>query len=243
MPSAAEVIHCTKSDRACPLLSLPLFAQVPADRWRRFIELATVREYQRGNILFYQGNPALGLYFICSGRVKVRKEGRFGHDQIVRIAEAPDLLGDRAFFSQSPYAATGEVMEQSTICFLEAKSFWDILGQENATLRHLVRRFAQELGHAEELMHCLAACTVRARAAAELLRSHDVEKKDEFLLTESRIELAQILGTTPEAVSRALAEFSDKGLIAVKGRKVRILDEEQLRRAACPHRRPPRSLA
>ena len=185
----------------------------------------------------------MGLYLICSGRVKVRKEGRLGHDQIVRIAEAPDLLGDRAFFSESPYAATGEVMEESRICFLEARQFWDLLGRDNDTLRHLVHRFADELGRAEELMHCLAACTVRERSAAELLRARDMGSNDEFLLTESRIELAQILGTTPEAVSRALAEFSDKGWIAVNGRKVRILAEEPLRQAACPHRRPARSLA
>lgn len=224
----------------CPARSLPLFHHITGKDWRRFQQLATVHAYHRGNVLFYQGNRPLGLYFICSGRVKIAKEDGGGRSQIVRIVQAPDILGDRAFFAERPYACTGEVMEESQICFLEARHFWEIFGQNAEMLRLLTQRFARELGYAEEYMSCIATCMVNARMAAHLLRSRnrstaDRARKDEFVLTESRTELAQLLGTTPEAVSRALAELCSKGLIAVQDRHVRVLNEDRLRLCACSH--------
>lgn len=221
--------------------TLPLFRHVSEDGWRRFQQLATVRTYDRENILFYQGNRPLGLYFICSGRVKLVKEDHFGRSQIMRIVQSPDILGDRAFFAERSYACTGEVMEEAQIYFLETSHFRDLFGQNAEMFRLLAQRFSQELGHAEECMHCLVVCSVRSRLATHLVglkkRTNPPLRKNEFALTETRTELAQILGATPEGISRALAEFCSKGWIAVEGRHVRILKENCLRQGACAHAR------
>ncbi len=204
------------------------------------MQLAPVHAYRPGNILFYQGNPPLGLHFISNGRVKLIKEDRAGRRQIVRIVQGPDLLGDRAFFAERPYACTGEAMEESSISFLQPRHFWEFFGRNPDTLRLLAQRFAQELGRAEDYMHCIAVCTVSARMANRLLKfsKHPGRTRlpqDEFVLGETRTELAQVLGTTPEAVSRSLAKLCSKGLIAVSGRRVRVLNEDRLRLSACLH--------
>lgn len=222
------------------LQDIPHLRHVTKDEWRRFLELAPVHDYRAGNILFYQGNLPLGLHFISSGRVKLIKEDRAGRRQIVRLVQGPDLLGDRAFFAEKPYACTGEVMEDSTVGFLQPHHFWAIFGRNPDTLRLLARRFAVELGRAEDYMHCISVCTINARMATRLLNSSkrpDQARapKGEFLLTETRTELAQVLGTTPEAVSRSLAALCAKGLISVSGRRVRVLNEERLRLSACLH--------
>lgn len=215
-----------------PLKDIPLLSRLTQEDWRRFQELAQVHEYRAGNILFYQGNFPLGLHFIASGRVKLVKEDRAGRCQIVRIVHGPDLLGDRAFFAEKPYACTGEVMEDSSISFLQPGPFWALYGRNPDMSRLLTRRFALELGRAEDYMNCIAVCTVNARMAARLLK---YSPRNAFELTETRAELAQVLGTTPEAVSRSLAKFCVKGLIAVTGRRVRILNEDRLRLCACQH--------
>ncbi|MDD5302062.1 MAG: Crp/Fnr family transcriptional regulator [Elusimicrobia bacterium] len=222
------------------LQAVPLLKHVTQKEWKRFLDLAPVHAYRPGNILFYQGNPPLGLHFISSGRVKLIKEDRAGRCQIVRIVQAPDLLGDRAFFAERPYMCSGVVMEDSLISFLQPAHFWDIFGKNPDTLRLLAQRFAVELGRAEDYMHCISVCTINARMATRLLKiSKRADRgrgpKGEFVLTETRMELAQVLGTTPEAVSRALAKLSSKGLIAVSGRRVRVLNEERLRLSACLH--------
>lgn len=223
-----------------PLQSVPLLRHVTNEEWRRFLELAPAHTYRPGNVLFYQGNPALGLHFITSGRVKLMKEDRAGRCQIVRMVQGPDLLGDRAFFAERSYACSGVVMEESSISFLRPHHFWDSFGRNPATLRLLTQRFAVELGRAEDYMHCIAVCTINARMATRLVKAAyrpDGAKtpKGEFVLTETRTELAQVLGTTPEAVSRALSKLCSKGLIAVSGRRVRVLNEERLRLSACLH--------
>ncbi len=195
----------------------------------------TANTYRKGNILFYQGNRPTGVYFICRGRIKLFKESPSGRSQIVRIVDAPNLLGDRSFFADRLYACTGQAMEDSTICFLEKNHFWTIFGQDQEMLRLLLQRFARELGRAEEQMHCLTVCSVNARLAAILLRASQALGGKKFILKETRTELAQIVGTTPEGVSRALAEFRDKGFIEIEGSQGRLLDEPHLRQATCPH--------
>lgn len=222
------------------LQAVPLLSHVTQKEWRRFLDLAPVHTYRPGNILFYQGNPSLGLHFITSGRVKLMKEDRAGRCQIMRIVKGPDLLGDRAFFAERPYMCSGIVMEESSISFLQPAHFWNIFGKNPDTLRLLTQRFAVELGRAEDYMHCISVCTINARMATRLLKSakrpeHARSPKGEFVLTETRMELAQVLGTTPEAVSRALTKLCSKGLIAVSGRRVRVLNEERLRLSACLH--------
>ncbi|MDP3542660.1 MAG: Crp/Fnr family transcriptional regulator [Elusimicrobiota bacterium] len=221
------------------LQKIPLLRHALKEEWRRFLELAPSHDYRAGNTLFYQGNLPLGLHFISNGRVKLIKEDRAGRRQIVRMVQGPDLLGDRAFFADKPYRCTGEVMEDSTISFLQPHHFWAIFGRNPDTLRLLAQRFADELGRAEDYMHCISVCTINARMATRLLnnskRPEARTPKGEFLLTETRTELAQVLGTTPEAVSRTLAKLSSKGLISVSGRRVRVLNEERLRLSACLH--------
>jgi len=223
-----------------PLQTIPLLRDFTPQDWRRFHELAPVRAYRPGNALFYQGREPLGLHFIVRGRVKLVKEDRDGRRQIVRIAQGPDFLGDRAFFAEKPYACTGEVMADSEISFLPSARFWEFFGRYPNMNRLIAQRFAVELGRAEDYMHCLTVCTINTRMAARLLKSLKLSKperaaKGEFELAESRTELAQVLGTTPEAVSRALAALCVKNVIAVSGRRVRVLNEERLRRCACLH--------
>lgn len=223
--------------------AIPILRHATREEWGRFLELAPAHDYRPGNVLFYQGNLPLGLHFISSGRVKLIKEDPSGRRQIVRLVQGPDLLGDRAFFAEKPYRCTGEVMEDATIRFLLPHHFWTIFGRNPDTLRLLARRFAEELGRAEDYMHCISVCTIDARMATRLLNAsrrpgQARAPKGEFLLTETRTELAQVLGTTPEAVSRSLSKLCSKGLIAVSGRRVRVLNEERLRLSACLHDSP-----
>ncbi|MEK7388342.1 MAG: Crp/Fnr family transcriptional regulator [Elusimicrobiota bacterium] len=223
-----------------PLQALGFFRHISPDEWRRFGLIAPVHSYQPGNVIFYQGNSALGLHFLCRGRVKLIKQDSVGRCQIMRIASAPNLLGDRAFFAERPYACTGEVMDEADICIMEPRRFWEFFGRNTDMLRELTRKFAVELGRAEESMHCIAVCTVNARLATRLLtlarmRSCFGKPVNDLILTETRMEMAQVLASTPEALSRALSAFCAKGLIAVSKQHVRILNEARLRLIACHH--------
>lgn len=196
--------------------------------------------YVRGNVLFYQGNEPFALFFMCSGRVKlVRAEGG-GRHKIVRIVKAPSFLGERSLIAQEPYAATAEVMDESHICLIDAARFLNFWTDRPELSRLLARQLAAKLGEAESQVADLALRTIRERLAKHLALEADAEKPGApFELSESRQELAEILGTSPEVVSRTLADLAARKLIVIDGRIVRVLDDTRLR---CAARIPARAL-
>src|SRR3989338_9543222 len=79
----------------------------------------TTNTYKKGQVVFYEGNQAYGLYCVFSGRMKLYKTGVDGKQQIMRIAGPGDLLGYRSLFADEPYHATAEALEDATICCID----------------------------------------------------------------------------------------------------------------------------
>lgn len=225
-PTCALETWC--ASRGLPLSVAASFASI----WRSNV-------YSRGNDLFYQGNEPFALFFLCSGRVKlVRAEGG-GRHKIVRIVHAPDFLGERSLIAGEPYAATAEVMDEATVCLIDAARFRALWLERPELARVLARQLAAKLGEAEGHVADLALRTIRERLAKHLALQARAAGNDGTAveLHESRQELAEMLGTSPEVVSRTLAELAARKLLVIDGRKVKVLDEARLRSVA---RLPPR---
>lgn len=232
-PSTARCAVCDGSRCRCPLLGLPVFSGVPKAAWECFCKRRVANVYRKGNIIFYDGNRPLGMYFICSGRVKVVKSDSTVHSNIARIVEAPDLLGDRAFLAKEAYRGTGEVMEESRICFLDGAYFEKLFLDVPGVSRALVERLARELGRAEERIVDLAFKTARERLAKYIIEKLKPEELEDdrasfIKFSASRVELAKILDTSPEALCRLLAEFRGKGWISVSGQDVKVINKGRL---------------
>lgn len=190
-------------------------------------------KYSRGNILFYQGNEPFALFFICSGRVKLVRAEDGGRHQIVRVVRAPNFLGERSLVAGEPYAATAEVMDDARICVIDSARFFRAWADRPELARMMARQLAAKLGEAEAHATDLSMRTIRERLAKLFCEEADAApKKGSFELTETRQEIAELLGTSPEVISRTIAELEDKKLVEVDGRRVRLLDEKRLRRVA-----------
>ena len=185
--------------------------------------------YQRGDVIFYQGNPPVSVYFLCRGSVKLVRDARMGRQHILRMMTGPDFLGDRAFLAGQPYAASAQVMEESRVCAIAGESFRALWRGEPELPRMFAIYLARKLAEADE-----AACDLALRTIRELLARLIVERLESgggslVRFSESRQDLADILGTSPEVISRTLSEFERKKLMARDGRGLRILDAERLR--------------
>jgi CRP-like cAMP-binding protein len=196
--------------------------------------------YARGNILFYQGNEPFALFFLCSGRVKIVRADREGRRQIVRIISGPDFIGERSLIARQPYAATAEVMEDSDICVIDSPRFFRFWAERPEFARVLAQRLAITLGDVQGLATDMALRTIRERLAKLIVRQSEVPPQSDLvtLPTESRQELAELLGTSPEVVSRTIKDLTSSRLISISGQKVRILDAARLRAAAWLPARP-----
>lgn len=190
--------------------------------------------YRRGDVLFYQDNEPMALYFLCSGSVKLARSDRAGRRQIIRIIRAPDLVGERALIARQNYAASAEVMDEARLCVIDAARFFRFWSESPELVRAIARRLASKLGEADVLAVDLALHTIQQRLSKLIVLQAEALPKPEgaFLLTPSRRELAELLGSTPEVVSRALRELSRRRLIALEGQRVRVLDAARLGAAA-----------
>ncbi|MDD5210031.1 MAG: Crp/Fnr family transcriptional regulator [Elusimicrobiales bacterium] len=212
----------------CPMLKMPVFAGVPDSVWEGFCKKRITNDYKKGNIIFYEGNKPFGVYFLCSGRVKIIRTDAGLHSSIPRVVEAPNLLGDRSFLAGEAYLGTGEALEDCRICFIDGAYFEKLFLEIPQVCRSLVKRLAQELGRAEEQLLDFGFKTVRGRLAKYIHEKTVSKGSNNIQFPESRGDLAKILGTSPEVLCRLLAEFRKKGWIAVTGRDVTVKDKPRL---------------
>jgi len=193
----------------------------------------TVNTYKRGQALFYQGNPPFGLYCINNGKVKITKTGYDGKETIVRIASGGDLLGHRSLFSDSPYAASAIILEDANICFISKKTIYDLMQKEPSISFRIIMRLSAEMGRAENQLASMAQKSVRERFAELLLlleRSfgEKLSNRTEIKIKLSREEMASMIGTTPETLTRLVTEFKNDGLIEQNGKSLHLTDRAKV---------------
>lgn len=207
-------------------MSAPVAASFAAG-WRE-------NRYARGNILFYQGNEPFALFFLCQGRVKLVRAEDGGRHQITRIVRAPDFLGERSLVAGEPYGATAEVMDDARVCVIDSARFFRAWADRPELSRLIARQLAAKLGDAEAHAVDLSMRTMRERLAKHLCEQADASGKGGgvFELAETRQEIAELLGTSPEVVSRTIAELEGRRLVDVDGRRVKVLDGKRLRAVA-----------
>lgn len=190
--------------------------------------------YQPGQVIFYQGNPCLGIYCVESGTVALRKNDAAGNSVIVRLVHAGDTLGYRAFFAGDSYRASADALVPSRVCFIDKNAVRTLLDHNPNVGMAFLRHMAKDLEDAEEAKLHAAALPVRARLAHLLLVLKDrfgSVLQDGTLRIElplSRQDIAAMIGTRPETVARAVKSLEDDGVARFKGRAVLVEDLDAL---------------
>lgn len=194
----------------------------------------TCNVYQPGQVIFYQGNPCLGLYCIEDGTVALRKGDVQGNEVIVRLVHKGETLGGRTFFSEGNYAASAVALTACRVCFIDKVMLEHLVEKNPAVGGVFLKNIAKQLRTAEESKLHFATLPVRARLAYLLL---DLKERygvmdDEGNLTIqlplSRQDMASLIVTRPETLSRTIRALEkDKVALFVK-RTVRISDLDAL---------------
>lgn len=195
-----------------------IFCTLAGSHLTRLDREKTVHEYQRGQVIFYEGNPAGAIHCIYSGRVKLYKTGPKGDYQIIRLLGPGEIMGYRALLANEPCAATAEAVEPTTICTISKETLFDLLRQSSELAFQLLTKLAKELRVSEEQELVIAQETVRQRTARFLLFCCGGEKPkvgEPLKCPLSRAEMAQMVGTTPETFSRTLRYFALRGILRV----------------------------
>ena len=218
---------------AAILAQVPLFKRVsPADR-ERLIGVSTIREYDRGDIVFHEGDPSDTFYVVLAGRIKVYKHGPDGHDIILEMFGPGGPLGAVATYESRPYPASAAPVEPSTCLLIPRDAFFDLLERHPTLVRGLLGSLSLRLVELTTRLAELTGGRIEARFARLFLKLADQLGKPSdrgtFVpLTLTRQELADLVGTTIETAIRTMSRWHKDDILLTEADGFRVIDRAAL---------------
>jgi len=213
--------------------SIPFFEELPDEQIEDLCMIVADQVFHRGQIVFSEGDDGTGFYVVISGRVKIFKLSPEGKEQILHIFGPGDPFGEAAVFSGQHFPANAEAMESSRIFFFPRGSFSDLIKDNPSLALNMLAILSKRLRRFANLIDDLSLKEVPGRLAAHLLYlSGQSEGSEQLELNITKTQLASLLGTIPETLSRILGKMSKQGLIESDGRQIKILEREALEELA-----------
>ena len=213
--------------------SIPFFEELPNEQIEDLSMIITDQVFDRGQIIFSEGDDGNGFYVVVSGRVKIFKLSPEGKEQILHIFGPGDPFGEVAVFAGQHFPANAEAMESSRIFFFPRESFSNLIKNSPSLALNMLAILSKRLRRFANLIDDLSLKEVPGRLAAHLLYlSGQAEGTEQLELNITKTQLASLLGTIPETLSRILGKMSKQGLIESDGRRIKILDHEALEELA-----------
>jgi CRP-like cAMP-binding protein len=204
--------------------------------WKPAIEANRVNyKLKKGEMLFKEGDPVEGIYFVYSGKVKVHKKWGEDKEIIIRFAKAGDIVGHRGLGSSSVYPISSTALEPVVACFIDLTFFYSSLKVNHDFVQELMMFYARELQESERNMRNLAHMPVKGRLATSLLHLQDkfgIDEHGAIDIELSRQDIASFTGTTYETVFRMMNELIHSDLVEVTGKSIVIKNKNGLQLVA-----------
>lgn len=186
-----------------------------------------VRQLNKKQIIYYEGDSANSIYLVLSGSVKIMKTTEDGRKLLMAVHGPDEYFGITAILADEEYKETAEVIEDCTLCALPKEILDQLIYRYPDVAERFIKILAGNLLQHQEQLLQLAFHSVRKRMAELLVKLHP--RSDNNCLELSRDNLAAMAGIATETVSRVLTDFKDAGLISRNNRKITIVDIEALK--------------
>lgn len=220
------------------LADIPLFKGLSAAHYDELAMIVTDQVFERGRTIFSEGDEGVGFYVVVSGLVKIYKLSMDGKEQILHIFGSGEPFAEAAVFAGSSYPAHALAMERSRVFFFPRNAFAALIKKNPSLAMNMLAELSRRLKKFSNMIEALSLKEVPGRLAAHLLYlSGQQGDAVEVQLTIAKNQLAGLLGTIPETLSRILARLSKRGLITSQGTTITIIDRDGLEDLASGERR------
>lgn len=221
------------------IANIPLFRGLARKQHEDLAMILMEQVFKRGHSIFFDGDEANGFYVVVSGRVKIFKLSPEGKEQILHIFGPGEPFGEVAVFTGKRFPANAEALEETRVFFIPRTAFVDLIRQDPSLALNMLAELSMRLRRFTLLIENLSLKEVPGRLAAYLLYLSEGKKgTNEVVLDISKNQLASLLGTIPETLSRILARMTREGFIQSRGqRQIRLLDRQGLEGLASGERR------
>ena len=189
--------------------------------------IAVENSYMKGENIFSEDEQATGFYVVVSGRVKIFKLSSEGREQILHIFGPGEVFGEVPVFAGKKYPASADAMEKSRILFFPRDSLIRLIEKNPTIALNMLAVLSMRLRRFTSMIDDLSLREVPGRLAKHLLfLSEQRQNSHELELNITKGQLASLLGTIPETLSRILTRMAEQGIIESDGRKIRILERD-----------------
>ncbi|HAC20716.1 MAG TPA: Crp/Fnr family transcriptional regulator [Porphyromonadaceae bacterium] len=193
-----------------------------------------IQHFKKNELIYSEGEEPRFMMCLLSGKVKIFKEGVGGRNQIIRMIKPIQYFGYRAAFAQENYVTNASAFENSTVCLIPMTVVEEILKSNITLALFFIKQLSVDLGIADERTVNLTQKHIRGRLAEALLflkESYGVEEDGATLsIYLAREDIANLSNMTTSNAIRTLSNFVTENLITIDGRKIKIIDEDQLRK-------------
>ncbi|KXG74331.1 Crp/Fnr family transcriptional regulator [Thermotalea metallivorans] len=216
------------------LKHIPLFSQLNDKSLEKIASITVEKKYRKGTIIFMEGDPGEAIFFIKSGKVKISKTSSDGRELILNIYGSGDVFAEVTIFNDVKYPATAEVVEDAVIGVVMNRELEELVKGDADLALQIIKILNKRLYMAQMKLKQMALSDTYVRTAQmiiKLAQEHGVEKNSviELKLELSRQELANMIGTARETVSRALSQFKKEGSIDISGKKIIVKNIKKLK--------------
>jgi CRP/FNR family transcriptional regulator, cyclic AMP receptor protein len=228
-------LQITENCLICKLRQSGFFCDLPRPSLEALEKIKYASAFPQGAVLFVEGQAPRGIYIICSGRVKLSTTSRDGKTLILRIAESGEVLGLHATVSGKPYELTAETLQPCQLDFIRREDFLKFLQNHADACLNAAQHLSKNCQDAYEMIRSLGLSHSVSEKLARLLLewSTDGDTTPEGIRIKVALtheEIAQLIGTSRETVTRVLGEFREKKVAQLRGSTLVIQDKAALER-------------
>ncbi len=194
-----------------------------------FDENGVVSSFNKGDLIYEEGERSNKIYLILEGVVKSYKMDGNGKELITALYKADDFLGFTSFAESIIYQESVMAVENVQVAGISKNELKEIIGNNKEVSVEILNLLTDNISYIKEQLLQMAYGSVRKKTAKTILQFAKIlDKKPEDAIKISRYDLASVAGIATESLIRTLSGFKKNGLIEIEGRNIRILDLEKL---------------
>ena len=234
-PYGMEIVE---SCLACKLRADRIFCDLPATALQTLENIKYVAAYPEGAVLFVEGQMPRGIFVLCKGTVKLSINSPNGRTMIVELAESGEVLGLSATISGKPYEVTAETLDPCHVSFVKRDDLLRFLEDDVQACFKVAEQFSERYHDACNELRSLGLSHCAHEKLANLFLEWS-SKNGEAAKPETRLrlrvtheEIANMIGTSRETVTRLLGEMKKRQIVELKGSTLVIRNAAALRKMA-----------
>ena len=212
---------------------VPSFNGLPEGQLEEVKNIAINRYFNKGEIIFSDGDEGNGFFVVVDGLIKIFKVSSEGKEQILHIYGPGEPFGQVAVYAGRSFPASAQAIARSHVLFFPRNAFVDLISDNPSLALNMLAVLSMRLREFTVHIENLSLKEVPGRLAAYLIYLADEQgKKDIVTFNISKGQIASLLGTIPETLSRIFARMTSQNLIEMDGRNIKLLNRTKLQELA-----------